>query len=262
VRLPSELPSQVIAAHRGWDALRPSRNEFVSAAWKLISPTGDVHFAKVGWSGRHPSMDDERVRLEWCAGKLPVPEVVDAGSDGEVEWLVTVALPGVDATDDRLRSDPESLVPLLGAGLRAFHEAMPADGCPFDFRLDVALPHCARRVREGSVPRDELHLQWKDLGPDGILSELVATRPATEDAVVCHGDYCFPNVLIEDGHIAGYLDLGALGLADRWWDIAIGAWSTTWNVDPKWEPLFYEGYGIDPDPARIRYFRMLYDLAA
>jgi len=46
-------------------------------------------------------------------------------------------------------------------------------------------------------------------------------------------------VLITDGRVTGYLDLGELGLADRWWDIAIGGWSTTWNVDPKWEPLFY-----------------------
>lgn len=74
-------------------------------------------------------------------------------------------------------------------------------------------------------------------------------------------DYCFPNVFIADGRITGYLDVGELDLADRWWDVAIGAWSTTWNVDPKYEPLFYEGYGVTPDPERIAYYRLLYEVA-
>lgn len=79
---------------------------------------------------------------------------------------------------------------------------------------------------------------------------------------MCHGDYCFPNMLLQHGRVTGYLDLGELGLADRWWDIAVGAWSVTWNVDPALEPLFYEAYGIEPDPERIRFYRLMYDLAS
>jgi kanamycin kinase len=259
---PTELPPQVTAAYRGWSVVRLSRFEHASVVWRLESAEGAVRYAKVGWCGRHPSMADERARLDWCAGKLPVPEVVDAGTDERVEWLVTVALPGIDATDDGLRAEPQTLVPKLGAALRVFHESVAVDGCPFDFRLDAALEHCTRRVHEGSVPLDELHPEWRDRGPEGILDVLVGSRPPTEDVVVCHGDYCFPNVLLADGRVTGYLDLGALGVADRWRDIAIGAWSTTWNVDPSHEPLFYEGYGVEPDPDRIRYYRMLYDLSS
>ena len=98
--------------------------------------------------------------------------------------------------------------------------------------------------------------------PLEVLDELERTRPSSEDVVVCHGDYCFPNMLLEDGVVTGYLDVGELGLADRWWDIAVGAWSVTWNVDPRWEPVFYEAYGVEPDSERIRYYRLLYDLAS
>ncbi len=72
----------------------------------------------------------------------------------------------------------------------------------------------------------------------------------------------FPNVLIDEGRIAGYLDLGELGVADRWCDVAVGAWSTTWNVGPGWEDIFYESYGIAPDPDGIEFYRMLYSLAS
>ncbi len=66
--------------------------------------------------------------------------------------------------------------------------------------------------------------------------------------MVCHGDYCFPNVLIEDGSVTGYLDLGELAVADRWWDLAVGSWSTAWNIGPGWEEVFLDSYGVVPDP--------------
>ena len=52
--------------------------------------------------------------------------------------------------------------------------------------------------------------------------------------------------------------LGELGVADRWRDIAIGAWSTGWNFGPEYEPLFYESYGVAPDPDRIAFYRLLW----
>ena len=79
---------------------------------------------------------------------------------------------------------------------------------------------------------------------------------------MCHGDYCPPNMLLEGGRVTGYVDLGELGAADRWWDIAVGAWSVGWNFGDSLEPLFYESYGITPDPDRIRFYRLLYDLVS
>ena len=146
-------------------------------------------------------------------------------------------------------ADPARLVPILARGLAAFHAAAPVDACPFDFRVDNAR---SRTRADGSAigiakPTD-LHPEHAHLTLDAALAELERLAPESEDLVVCHGDYCFPNVLLDErGAITGYVDLGELGVADRWWDIAIGAWSTTWNIGPGWEELFYESYGIEPD---------------
>jgi kanamycin kinase len=255
---PKELPPQVTDAHAGW------RSELVqapywTATWKLTSPDGEVRFVKVASGDRYPTLAHERDRMIWAREQLPVPEVVDHGIAGGLEWLVTAKLPGRDATHHV--DDPEAIVRALGEGLRRFHEA-PIDGCPFDFTLDAAIPHCVERVDSGTETWDDLHEDFKDHTPQSALEELLATRPPSEDIVVCHGDYCFPNMLLEDGRVTGYIDLGELGLADRWWDIAVGAWSVTWNVDPKWEPVFYEAYGVEPDPERIRFYRLMYDLAS
>jgi kanamycin kinase len=81
-----------------------------------------------------------------------------------------------------------------------------------------------------------------------------ADIPPAHELVVCHGDACAPNTLVtSDGRWSGHVDLGLLGVADRWADIAVAAWSTEWNFGPGWEPLLLDSYGIARDPGRTQY---------
>jgi kanamycin kinase len=57
------------------------------------------------------------------------------------------------------------------------------------------------------------------------------------------------------------VDLGSLGLADRWADIAVAAWSTELNYGPGYADLICTGYGIEPDRERLAYYRLLWDMA-
>jgi kanamycin kinase len=218
-----------------------------------------VKVAPVDWE---PSLTGERARLEWAGSRLPVPRVLDHGRSDGIEWLLTEELPGVDATRAEVRGDPASLVTWLAGGLRDFHEVSPRD-CPFDFTLGPALAHVRRRVGAGLVdPGRHFRPEHRHLTPSEALEKLESDRPSSEDVVVCHGDYCLPNVLITGGRVSGYLDLGELGLADRWWDLAAATWSVTWNLGPGWEDALLQAYGVAPDPDRLRYYRLLYDLAS
>ncbi|MGO9876962.1 MAG: phosphotransferase [Acidimicrobiia bacterium] len=236
----------------------------LATTWRLEGPTGEpVQFLKVVQSGHYPTALDEAGRLRWARAYLPVPEVIGSGSDGTVDWLITVELGGVDASRHRLKADPVRLVPILARGLAAFHAAASVPACPYDFRVATSLAHVGRRVRHGIANPKDLHAEHAHLTLDAALAELERLAPASEDLVVCHGDYCFPNVLLdEQGRLTGYVDLGELAVADRWWDVTVGAWSTTWNVGPGWEHLFYESYGIEPDEQRITFNRLLYDLSS
>ena len=69
------------------------------------------------------------------------------------------------------------------------------------------------------------------------------------------------NTLIgDDGRCTGHVDLGALGVGDRWADLAVASWSTVWNYGPGWEEPLYDAYGIAPDAEKIRYYRLLWSL--
>lgn len=244
----------------GWEATIVWAYVPEVTTYRLQAPHGEIRYLKVSRLGQELSLADERDRMTWATLHLPVPRVLDYGSDGEHEWLLTAGLVGVNATDDTLRADPARLVPLLADGLRQFH-ALPVVSCPFDCRVDVALRTAQQRVAMGLVDADrDLHRDHGGLTAEAALDRLSRLRPQRENLVVCHGDYCLPNVLIHDWRVIGYVDLGRLGVADRWWDLAIATWSVTWNLGPGWEDLFLEAYGIPRDSEKIAFYRLLYDL--
>jgi kanamycin kinase len=77
---------------------------------------------------------------------------------------------------------------------------------------------------------------------------------------VCHADACAPNTLIgDDGRWSAHVDLGQLGVGDRWADIAVASMSTEWNYGPGWEDALIEAYGVPPDRQRLTYYRDLWN---
>lgn len=235
-------------------------NPYATATWRITRTAGGVSYLKAAFVGTHPSLAAERDRCTWLrAHGVPVPQVLDHDGDGAVEWLLTAGLPGIDATAPQHLADPAVTVPLLAAGLRRFHEIDPA-GCPFDYRMTTALEHVARRVAAGDVSTDGFHDVHRDLDPGSALERLGDLVVEEHELVVCHGDYTLPNVLLDEGRVVGYLDLGEVGVADRWRDLAVATWSVTWNFGPGYEDLFLDSYGVEWDHHRRDLYRLLYDL--
>ena len=79
--------------------------------------------------------------------------------------------------------------------------------------------------------------------------------------VVCHGDACAPNTLIDDdGRCCGHVDLGDLGVADRWADLAVATLSLALELRRVAGRTSCSTPTVsDPDPARIDYYRRLWN---
>jgi kanamycin kinase len=205
------------------------RNELGGLTFRL----GDAQYVKWIATGT-PEIDlpAEAERLTWALRWITVPTVVDQGVDADGAWLVTSAVPGRSAVDPRWLARPQTAAAAIGRGLRMLHDALPVAECRFDWSVERRL--AGRNMPVGAPPIDHL--------------------------VVCHGDACAPNTLLnDDGTFAAHVDLGALGVADRWADIAVAAWSTEWNYGPGYDDNVYSAYGIAPDAERIAYYRRLWD---
>lgn len=206
----------------------------------LTFRTDDARVIKVGPRNPETSMAAEAERMRWARPHTPVPEVLESGADDAEEWLVTRELPGLSAVGPLWIAEPATAVRAVGQGLRALHDALPVASCPFEWSVDARIENAARR---------------------GIrVPDALRTPPPVDLAVVCHGDACCPNTLLGgDGRWLAHVDLGALGVADRWADIAVAAMSTEWNYGAGWEDALVAAYGVEPDRERLAYYRDLWN---
>jgi kanamycin kinase len=217
-------------------------------------------FVKWAPAGSPLDLAAEAARMTWAAAYTPVPRVLGHGADGDGSWLVTAALPGHSAVAPRWLADPATAVTALGEGLRALHDALPVAACPFSWAAEGRVAAAHQAAAAGRLDTSGWAPEHSGLGIEGVLAQAQDIPPA-DRLVVCHGDACAPNTLIADtGRWSGHVDLGDLGVADRWADLAIATWSTGWNYGPGWEQLLLDAYGIKPDPERTRYYRLLWEL--
>ncbi|MFE6996899.1 phosphotransferase [Microbacterium sp. NPDC057659] len=201
---------------------------------------GDVFYIKWGPRGDETTMRAEAERMTWAARWIRTPAVLDQGEDDTHEWLVTAAIDGESAVAPRWIAEPATAVRAVGEGLRMLHDALPVEECPWDWGVPSRITNAA--VRGIRVPE---HLQ---------------DAPSVDRLVVCHADACCPNTLLaDDGSALAFVDLGALGTADRWADIAVASMSTEWNYGPGWEDALIEAYGVEPDRERLAYYRDLWN---
>jgi len=227
-----EVPEVVLRLAAGRSIVPVWRNEIGGVTFAIAD---GAEYVKAGPAHREFVPDAEAQRLAWLAGYVRVPAVLGLGTepDGTV-WLHTAGLPGTSAVLGEWLTRPDHVVPELGRALRAFHDAVPVADCPWTWSL------ADRLAGRTSVA---------ELGP----------APA-EDLVVCHGDACNPNFILDAvGTSLGYVDLGLAGVADRWADLAPALLSLGWNYGPGWEQAFLAGYGIELDSAKLDFYTRLWE---
>jgi len=247
------VPDPVRALADGAPVRPVWRNELGGLTFSI----GD-RYVKWAPAGSGLDLGREAVRLRWAAAHLPVPELLGSGSAQSGSWLVTRAIAGRNAVDPRWQAEPEIAARALGSGLRALHEALPVADCPFSWSAEDRI---AAVFERGRLDPGEWHAEHTGQPVRRLLDRL-ADPPPVDRLVVCHGDACAPNTLLDSaGQVAGYVDLGSLGVADRWADLAVGSWSLEWNYGAGYQPLYFQAYGSEPDPDRISYYRLLWDLA-
>ena len=254
------VPPAVAAVAAG----RPAVPVWLNEAGGLTFDVGDgAERCYVKWA---PAGSDEldlaaeADRMEWACRFHPVPRPLARGQDADGSWLATSPLPGDSAVTVRWKAQPAVAVTAIGEGLRAMHDSLPADGCPFSWNAAERLAAGRRAAQAGRQDPAAWHPGHQGLTVAAAL-ERAAAIPPVDKLVVCHGDACAPNTLVgDDRRWSGHVDLGRLGLADRWADLAIATWSAGWNYGPGWEPLLLDAYGVEPDPERTSYYRLLWDL--
>lgn len=243
-------------------------NDRVRCVWKNqaggltfeLSNRARRRFLKWAPVGSGIDIEAEVARLAWAIQFTPVPRYLDSGQNHTGTWMLTEPVPGQSAVSERWKREPRVAVIAIGEGLRRLHDALPVDQCRFNWSAPTRVSDARQRAALDQIDPAAWHPEHRDLTIDQALEKLTGV-PSIDRAVVCHGDACAPNTMLRaNGRCSGHVDLGAMGVADRWADLAVATWSTAWNYGPDWEQELLAAYGVDPDPVRTDYYRLLWDL--
>ena len=129
-------------------------------------------------------------------------------------------------------------------------------GKPMVFIIEEGKAYYLREYMEGDnlCEKDYLKDPYKliDLLVEG-LNIIHNAKVDSDEYVVMegyktliHGDYCLPNILVKNGKISGFVDLGGAGVGDPWIDYAWCIWSLEYNLGTKeYTPILLEKLGIE-----------------
>ena len=171
----------------------------------------------------------------------------------ESDWLLTRRVPGEDCTHAQYTAEPRRLAIAQGEILRALHETSAAS-CPVADRTAEYLAEAMANYHAGRWDAALFPDNWGYRSAEEAWAVLQERAPHFRRDVLLHGDYCLPNVMLEDWRFAGFIDVGAGGMGDRHVDLFWGMWSLNFNLKTdQWGDTFLDAYGrdkVNPDMLR------------
>jgi len=199
--------------------------------------------------------------IRWLNGKLPVPDVLYYSNKDGIEYFLMTEVTGLDASNKQVHSNPKELVSCLAKGLRTIHE-VDISNCPFDQRLNVKLSNARYNIDNDLVDLEDIKSNDPSMTPEVIYKSLLDNMPESEDLVFTHGDYCLPNIIIDNRNVSGFIDWGRGGVADKYQDIGIAARTLKYNLDSEeLIEFFFQEYGLkEVDREKVNYYILMDEL--
>ncbi len=257
---PAPLPEGMAAALAGYAWARDTVGESGGAVYRLHGKPGAPDlYLKHGTAAVADDIGQEMVKLRWLAGRLAVPAVEHFVCTRDAAWLLMTAMPGQTAWQ-LMTASPElrpAVVDALAAFLRRLH-AIPPASCPFSGD-HASRMHAARaRIDAGLVDEDDFDEERQGWTAAQVWEAMQSLLPLAPDPVVTHGDYSLDNLLIQDGAVAGCIDAGRVGVADRYQDLAI-VWNCLGEFGADCQARFFASYGIAAIDRRKLAFHLMLD---
>lgn len=209
--------------------------------------------------------------MQWLQNRVPVPKILAHEVKNDKSYLLMSKMVGKMSCDIDYLEQPNILLEALAEGLKSLWE-VDIIGCPCMRDLNTILTEARKRVEQELVDiEDAESTTFGENGfksPKELLEWLDNNRPEFEP-VLSHGDYCLPNIFLEDGHIKGYIDLGKTGIGDKWNDIALCYRSLKHNFDGTYggkvyanfnPDILFEKLEIEPNWEKINYYLLLDEL--
>ncbi|MBP3704365.1 MAG: phosphotransferase [Clostridia bacterium] len=212
----------------------------------------------------HSAQTDGTVEMMRRLGdKLPIPQALEYAVEDGRSFLLMTRIEGEMCCSPYYMEHSDEMIGLMAEGLRRLWSIDITD-CPRERALQDETEKALKSIRGGRMSREELLEYGFETAEE--MAEWIETHPVEYDPVLSHGDYCLPNLLLKDGKISGYIDIGGIGIADRYSDI-VDCWNSLKNnfggvfggkVYEDFDPdILFEKLGFPVEPVKFRYCRLI-----
>ena len=190
------------------------------------------------------SLQQQALMTDFFAGLGLTKPVLDYVSL-EKDYLLTQQVPGKDCIEAEYLRDPKRLSQTFGELLRQLHE-MPTAGCPIPNRTEQYLHTAREHYRLGQYDRSHFPDSFGYQSPEEAFRVVSTQGKYLQQDVLLHGDYCLPNVILDNWQFSGFVDVDSGGVGDRHIDLFWGIWSLNFNLKTQaYRDRFLDAYGRD-----------------
>ncbi len=187
------------------------------------------------------SLEKEAAMTRFFHSKALGPEVL-AYESLEEDWLLTRRVVGEDCIWQPYLEDPLRLCKTTAQLLRMLHET-PFPGCPVNRTRDY-LATALENYQKGAY---DLHLfsdKWHFTSAEEAWRIVEACGSQLQADTLIHGDYCLPNIILDNWNFSGFIDLDTAGVGDRHVDLFWGMWTLQFNLKTdRYADRFLDAYG-------------------
>ena len=142
------------------------------------------------------------------------------------DWFLTEKIHGEDCVAAKYLEQPERLCDTMAELLLDLHSMDFAD-CPVPNYNEVYVSMARRHVKT-----------------DADHKVIDIAERTFEANVLLHGDYCLPNIILDDWRFSGFIDLDTAGVGDRHQDLFWATWTLYFNLRTnKYRERFIDAYG-------------------
>ena len=185
----------------------------------------------------------EAIMTEYFSQKGLAPRVISYMSISE-DFLLTERAFGEDCTHTDYTSDPKRLCDIIAERLRALHELDFSD-CPID-QTSNYIATAEKNYKLGIYDTSLFPDNWGYRSVEEAWEIVCNYKDSLKNEVLLHGDYCLPNIMLDNWNFSACIDLGNGGVGDRHVDLFWGAWSLFFNLKTDaYRERFFDAYGRD-----------------
>ena len=199
------------------------------------------------------SLEREAAMTRYLHGKGLAAEVLIYISEKR-DWMLTEKIDGDDCIAAKYLENPERLCDTLAEQLALLH-AEDFSGCPTQNHTELYLAIAGQNRRFDTFDKSHFPNSFGYASAEEAWAVLEKHAHLLKTDTLIHGDYCLPNIILDDWRFSGFIDLSNGGVGDRHVDVFWGIWSLFFNLKTnKYRDRFIDAYGrdkIDEDMLRV-----------